>query len=258
MGLSDLATRGWTRFAFDPRTKAWADAARQAGIGVLNDPGMRAKWLQCQGTWFVGVDALPTAPDGSIGGLPLAGLARAALDPLPGLHPAQLSVIFPGYPRPREGESDAAFSYRLKRDAAHVDGLIAVGAERRRYICEPHAWILGFPLTETDPEASPLVVWDGSHRIIAAALHRVLTRHPPEGWADIDITDAYTAARRRCFETCIRRPLPARPGEALLLHRHVLHGIAPWADGAKAPPEGRMTAYFRPLIPGGVTAWLAR
>ena len=36
--------------------------------------------------------------------------------------PAQVSVCYPGYPMPREEESKAAFKYRLKRDAAHVDG----------------------------------------------------------------------------------------------------------------------------------------
>ena len=32
-------------------------------------------------------------------------------------HKAQLSVIFPGYPKPRAGDSEASFEYRLKRDA---------------------------------------------------------------------------------------------------------------------------------------------
>ena len=39
------------------------------------------------------------------------------------LHPAQLSVIYPGYPKPRVGESEAAGRYRAKRDAAHLDWL---------------------------------------------------------------------------------------------------------------------------------------
>ncbi len=41
-------------------------------------------------------------------------------------------------------------------------------------------------------------------------------------------------------------PLTAPPGGAILVHRHMLHGIAPWAQAATAPPEGRMIAYFRP------------
>ncbi|BBU57018.1 hypothetical protein KU6B_32830 [Mameliella alba] len=257
MGLNDLETQGWTRFDADPATLKWAAAAHEAGRAVLADPAMRAQWLQCEGTWFVGVDALPTAPDGSIGGVPLAGAAPAALAPLPALHPAQLSITFPGYPRPRAGESEAGFRYRLNRDAAHVDGVLAEGAARRRHIREPHAWILGLPLTEADPGASPLVAWEGSHHVMRDALRAALAGKPPETWADVDVTEAYQAARRTCFETCRRVALPAAPGEALLLHRLTLHGIAPWAEGAQAPPEGRMVAYFRPQVMGGAEAWLA-
>lgn len=257
MGLRELETRGWTRFGVDPDTLAWARAAREAGMQVLADPEMRRQWLQCEGTWFVGVDALPTAPDGSVGGVPLAGAAVSALGALPPLHPAQLSVTYPGYPRPRAGESDASFRYRLRRDAAHVDGVIADGAARRRRILEPHAWILGLPLTEAEPTASPLVVWEGSHRFIREALFAELDKYPRERWAEVDVTEAYQAARRICFDQCRRLPLPAVPGEALVLHRHLLHGIAPWAEGAKAPQEGRMVAYFRPQMAGGVSAWIA-
>ncbi|MFC0160383.1 hypothetical protein ACFFKB_20800, partial [Mameliella alba] len=181
----------------------------------------------------------------------------AALAPLPALHPAQLSITFPGYPRPRAGESEAGFRYRLNRDAAHVDGVLAEGAARRRHIREPHAWILGLPLTEADPGASPLVAWEGSHHVMRDALRAALAGKPPETWADVDVTEAYQAARRTCFETCRRVALPAAPGEALLLHRLTLHGIAPWAEGAQAPPEGRMVAYFRPQVMGGAEAWLA-
>ncbi|MGP6085407.1 hypothetical protein [Antarctobacter jejuensis] len=236
----------------------WARAARTAGRAVLDNPRQRDKWLQCQGTWFVGVDALRSARDGSLDGVPLAGIAPEALAPMPALHPAQLSVVFPGYPRPRDGESEAGFRYRRNRDAAHVDGILAIGPERRRFIREPHAWILGLPLTEADAGASPLVVWEGSHTIMRAALREAVagsgTRR--RNWHNVDVTEAYQQARRQCFETCKRVPLPARPGEALLLHRLTLHGIAPWAEGAKAPGEGRMTAYFRPQIKGSVAAWL--
>lgn len=256
MDLTPLDTLGWMRLPAHPATRAWARAARVVGRRVLADPAMRAAWMQCEGTWFVGVDALPNAPDGSIAGVPLAGPAVDALAPLPPLHRAQLSVTFPGYPRPRAGESEAAFRYRKTRFAAHVDGITAEGADRRRFVTEPHAFILGLPLTETDAEASPLVVWDGSHRIIASALRAVLGPVAPEARAAVDVTDAYQTARRRCFETCRTVPLPAQPGEAVLLHRHCLHGIAPWAPGASAPEDGRMVAYFRPLHPDGQAGWL--
>ena len=45
-------------------------------------------------------------------------------------------------------------------------------------------------------------------------------------------------------------------GEALLLHRHILHGVAPWTEGAEGPDAGRMTAYFRPEFPH-IADWLS-
>ena len=99
------------------------------------------------------------------------------------------------------------------------------------------------------------MVWQGSHLILQEALREALAPHKPETWGDIDVTQAYTAARRRIFETCPRIALPVRPGEATLLNRLTLHGVAPWAAGATAPPEGRIIAYFRPLM-GSVQDWL--
>ncbi len=257
--MPDLATDGWVTFAADPSVLTWVAAARPRALAAINDPVQRAQGLVCEGTWFVGVDALDNGPDGAVGGVPLTGAARRAADalfgPLP-LHRAQVSVMWPGYPRPRAGESAGAFRYRLHRDAAHLDGLLAEGPERRRFIREPHAWILGLPLTACDPGASPLVVWRGSHHVLRRALQQACAGHPPAAWPDLDITQAYTQARSEVFATCERVELPAGPGQAYLLHRHLLHGVAPWAEAAKAPAEGRMIAYFRPILPGGVAQWL--
>ena len=68
----------------------------------------------------------------------------------------------------------------------------------------------------------------------------------PETWGDLDVTEPYQAARTAVFDSCRRVEVPLRPGHSVLLHRHVIHGVAPWADGAKADPEGRAIAYFRP------------
>ncbi len=258
--VTEFFTRGWVRFGPDARVRDWVAHARPAARAALDDPGL-AHWHVCAGTWFVGVDALPNDGAGRIGGSgPLAGpaveLLETHLGPLPPLHRAQLSVVYPGYPQPREGESAAAFRYRRRRDAAHLDGLKAEGPDRRRRIAEPHAFILGLPLTEADPDAAPLVVWEGSHEILRAALAGALADHDPRDWGRVDVTEAYQAARKQVFETCRRVTVHARPGEAYLLHRLALHGVAPWADGAAAPEEGRMIAYFRPLMPGGVVDWL--
>lgn len=239
---------GWRRIGPHPLLADWAKAAHPLAVRALRDTDQP---LRCGGTWAVGLDLLPNAPDGSIGGVPLPwevlGLQACAL------HPAQLSTIHPGYPRPSDEESEAAFRFRLNRDAAHLDGLLPIGPDRQRMIKEPHAWILGLPLTAS--QASPLVVWEGSHLVMQDALRAALAPHPPELWGEIDITAAYQAARARVFQTCARIELPGGPGEAVLLHRHLIHGVAPWAQGDRAPAEGRVVAYFRPLM-DSVRDWL--
>jgi hypothetical protein len=244
------ANPGWQRIGPHPAIRAWAEAARDAALQTL---ATSPEPWRCGGTWFVGVDALPNGPDGAINGTPFPWDALP-IPPEP-LHPAQLSVIRPGYPQPSPEETPAAFAYRRDRDAAHLDGLLPIGPEKRRMVKEPHAWILGLPLNDTT--ASPLTVWEGSHDILRAALIDALTPHPPEIWGDIDITEAYQAARRTVFSTCRKIELPVRPGEATLLHRLTLHGVAPWKPGDDAPPEGRMIAYLRPLLPA-VETWLKR
>ena len=229
--VRSFRARGWEVFPAEPAVADWVTHALPAARAAVRDPA-HLHWLDCQGTWFIGVDALPNDAAG------------------------QVSVVYPGYPRPRRGESETAARYRVRRDGAHVDGLKPTGPDRRRHVDEPHAWILGLPLTEASADAAPLVVWDGSHRIMQAALRRALAGVARADWATVDITEAYQAARREVFETCPRIEIPARPGEAIALHRHCLHGVAPWRDGATAGPDGRMIAYFRPELPGGVAEWI--
>jgi hypothetical protein len=180
--------------------------------------------------------------------------ARWPLSPVP-LERGQVSVIRPGYPQPWAGEGAAAFSFRQTRDAAHLDGLLPIGPDRQRMIREPHAWILGIALNDHSADASPLTVWEGSHLVLGSALRAALAGVPEADWADVDLTAPYQAARRVVFDTCRRVTVPLRPGQASLLHRLTLHGMAPWGDGAAATPEGRMIAYFRPMLPS-VAAWL--
>lgn len=253
-----LERLGWQRFDHDPALAWWVEHARPAARAAIADPA-NAHWLRCGGTWFAGVNVLPNAADGSIGESgSLRGRAVEAAGALVGTTPrwdaAQISVIHPGYPR-QEGETDAAFRYRLTRDAAHVDGLLRLGPDNRRFIREPHAFVLGIPLTESDATASQLVVWQGSQKVMRKALLAALQDHLPETWPDVDVTDAYQAARRACFETCPRIAVHARPGEAYLIHRLALHGVSPWGEGASADPDGRMIAYFRPVLPA-IADWL--
>ena len=255
-----LLRDGWAQFAAQDSVARWAQVAHKVAVSRVADPDQRAKWLQCEGTWFVGVDTLPNAPDGAVGGSgPLKGKAMEAAQRLYGvlpLHHGQVSVTYPGYPRPRDGESDAAFRYRRNRDAAHVDGLLAVGPDRLRMLKERHAYIMGLPLTDCAAGASPFVVWEGSHHIMRDMFTKALAHLPQEAWADVDLTEAYQAARRTVFDTCQRVEIAAKPGEAYLVHRFALHGVASWAEGAEAPADGRMIAYFRPEFQGATRDWL--
>lgn len=255
-----LLDKGWARFPAEPAVLEWVHVALEVAKERVADPEEQRQWLCCEGTWFVGVDTLPNVPDGTVAGsVPLRGAAYESAQALYGtlpLHRGQVSVIYPGYPKPRDGEGESAFRYRLKRDAAHVDGLLAVGDNRCRMLKERHAYILGLPLTTCEPLASPLVVWEGSHHIMRTAFEKVLGNMPEHDWAEIDLTQIYHAARQEVFETCTRIIVPAKPGEAYLVHRHALHGVAPWQDGAQAPVDGRMIVYFRPELPGGTRDWL--
>ena len=200
----------------------------------------------------MGVDCLPNDAQGRLpGGPALSGALTAGITDEP-LHPGQVSAVFPGYPRPIAGESAAATRYRRDRDGAHVDGLLPVGGRRRRMMREPHAYILGLPLTAVTSETSPLVVWEGSHEIIREAFRAALAGTPVAHWGEVDLTETYHVARRRCFESCARVEIIARPGEALLLDPLILHGITPWRGTGSAP---RIVAYFRPMTT--YTRWIA-
>lgn len=240
---------GWRRIGPTPGLWAWAEAALPLARRAI---AQSAESWRCGGTWLVGLDALPNAADGSVAGAPLPW-ADLDLHPEP-LHPAQLSTVRPGYPQPSDTETPTAFAFRKNRGAAHLDGLIA-DAQGRRRIIEPHGWILGLPLTACDSGAAPLTVWESSAEILRESLLDALRAHPSERWGEVDVTEAYKAARARCFAECRRIDLPARPGEAILLHRLTLHGVSPWQEGAQAPEEGRIIAYFRPLMPD-VASWL--
>ncbi|MFX0540986.1 hypothetical protein ACEWPM_004540 [Roseovarius sp. S4756] len=256
-----LSRTGWVRFAHDAGLARWTEAAKAAALERMADPAHRAQWLQCGGTWFVGVDTLPNDARGAVAGSgaltgPGYDAARGLYGDLP-LHAGQVSVTWPGYPKPRKDEGEAAFRYRQRRDAAHVDGLLAIGAARARMLKERHAYILGLPLTAVGEGASPLTVWEGSHEVMRSAFAKALGGIASEAWGEVDLTEIYKAARRDVFERCARVTLLAQPGEAVLVHRLALHGVAPWQEGAVAPPEGRMIAYFRPEFRGLGDDWLS-
>jgi len=245
--------KGWCRFGHDPVLSGWLDASLPAARVTVADPA-NARWLRYQDTWFAGVNILPNDEAGAVpGGQPLSGAAVDFIHSELGIGEiawdmAQVSVCYPGYPKPMAGETEAQHRFRLNRDAAHVDGLLGLGQPKRRFLKEPHQFILGLPMVAASPGASPFVIWEGSHEIMRQAFAEAFAGHPPAAWPDIDITDIYVTARKQCFETCRRVEIHARPGEAYIAHRLSLHGVAPWADGATAGPGGRMICYFRPAM----------
>ncbi len=244
--------RGFQTYPAEPSLDAWVESARGPALAAAADPELRAMWLRHRETWFVGVDALTNDGAGRLGNGP--AFCGTAFDEALGvtgvshLHRAQVSVTYPGYPRQDADESDSAHRFRVNRDAAHLDGLLAEGPDKRRHLREPHAWIIGVALTQADAGAAPLVVWDGSHHIIRRAFAPAFAGISLEEWGDLDVTDIYKAARAEVFETCTRIEVPLQVGESVLLHRHVIHGVAPWAGGAQAVSEGRAIAYFRPCF----------
>ncbi|WP_273508062.1 hypothetical protein [Planktotalea frisia] len=233
--MSELDKAGYHVFEATEETRAWAGAAHKVACDVTKDPAQRALWLRHQNTWFVGVDALPNDPDGSISNVPLKGPWKDHIVSPTHWHKAQISVVYEGYPKQDKNQSDANHRFRVNRAAAHVDGLLL--EDGKRYLREPHAFILGISLNESD--AAPLKVWPGSHRIMGPALARALGLGP-------DLTEAYKAARAEVFESIAPVDVALTFGQSVLLDRHILHGMSPWEDGQTAPIEGRMTAYFRP------------
>ncbi len=245
--------RGWYRFPFDPRLFEWVTrtlaSARNAVQAKEN-----AQFLLCGGTWFSGTKVLKNSASGAVSGGPqLSGLAvefiqESLLSGPITWDQAQVSVCYPGYPRPMKGESEAAYRYRRNRDAAHIDGLLALGSDKRRYLQEHHAFLLGIPMVEASTDASPFVVWERSHEMIRATFRALFQGIPAHKWRNVDASEEYWSARREIVSKCERVEIPARPGEAYLVHRLALHGMAPWASCATSGADGRMIVYFRPLL----------
>ena len=254
--------KGWCRFGYDADIAAWVESALPAARATVT-AAEHAQWLRCGGTWFAGVNVLPNATDGSVEtGPELQGeivdfifkeIASESFD----WDAGQVSVCYPGYPQPMSTESEKAFQYRRQRDAAHIDGFLPEGPQRRRHLREHHGFILGIPMAAYDNQASPCVVWAGSHELVRETMRRRFKGLEPKDWGEQDITDCYHGLRYEIFEQCQRVAITAQPGESYLIHRLALHGVSPWQDSAWAGVDGRMICYFRPEF-GDAEGWLNR
>ncbi|MEO1612769.1 MAG: hypothetical protein AAFU55_10540, partial [Pseudomonadota bacterium] len=129
MAVEEVFSRGWTKLAHDPALAAWAAHADKAAERA--EAAAPADMIRCDGTWYVGVNALPNDAAGRLpGGPPPPAAVKAAAREVAGrdaeMDRAQASVCRTGYPRKGAEETEAAHRYRLRRDAAHVDGLLPV------------------------------------------------------------------------------------------------------------------------------------
>ena len=260
MSTAAFENRGWAVFDPEPAVDAWCAAACMRADAVMRDPRLARENLRHGRTWFVGVDVMGCHPFGKVPGGPKLGgagvdfAAAQMSDNWSGdWGRGQLSVAYPGYPRRDPQESVANHRFRALRDGAHLDGLLPIGPARRRKFVEPHGVILGIALDDSRAGRSPLVVWEGSHLRLRAMMRAALRDVPEAQMSDIDLTAIYAATRKACFAECPRIELGVEPGQVIVLHRALLHGIAPWRSPT---PRPRRAVYFRPELPT-VTDWLA-
>lgn len=252
--LNDYTQGGFCVFEPDQAILDWVQltlpAARQAVAAATN-----RHWLRHNKTWFAGVNVLPNDASGKVmGGIAVQGRAAQFVETslngnLQALDRAQVSVCYPGYPQQDADETNAAFNFRLKRDAAHLDGLLRktnADGQSKRYIREHHDYIFGIGMSAASAEAAPFVVWEGSHQLVRRGLQETLRGISPNEWHNTDIVGAYQDLRRSIFARCPRIEVPLKKGQTIVAHRLLLHGTAPWRAGAKASQDGRMTCFFRP------------
>ncbi len=259
--LREYHQRGWTGFGYDPVMQAWARACMPLARCLMHNPD-HDHWWRCARTWFAGVNILPNAADGSVMASAVPALAGEAVSFIRqslgytdvSFDAAQISVVTHGYPKQGEEETDAAYRYRLNRFAAHVDGLERIMPGRRRRLSETHGFLLGIPLADATAEQGAFVVWEGSHEVMRAAFRECFSGIPPQNWRDQDITEVYTQARSRVFDSCDFVRIAPGLGHSYVMHPLTVHGVAPW-QGPEAAP--RAVAYFRPdTFEGDPQKWL--
>lgn len=260
MNTDTFITKGWQQFGYEEDLARWVKHTLPFARSTIADEEF-VHWMRCENTWFAGVNALPNDEFGNVGDSgPLQCQALTRLQTelgfgAIGLDRAQVSICYPGYPKPHESESAAAFRFRRDRDAAHVDGIRPEGPGRRRYLREYHGYVLGIPMAEFSADAAPFVIWEDSHEIVREAFRTHFVHLPPDKWEEQDITEIYQQTRQKVFDMCERIEIYAQPGESYIAHRLSVHGVAPWGESASAGSDARMICYFRPEI-AGASNWL--
>ena len=248
----DLVQQGWCRLPKSAALLSWAEAHLDAAQTGMKAPENH-QWWRYQDTWFAGVNVLPNNELGAVAGQPplplpllttLADYCQAAVGEL---DLGQISALFPGYPQIDPQQSVAANQFRRRHYAAHLDGLVPLGPQRRRFLTEQHSFILGISLTSHPVNAAPLMIWPGSHKRIQAWLIANLSGLPTADWDQIDLTDGYQDIRKHILADTEPQALHLAKGEAYVMHRHLLHGMGHWPNSIADPHnQGRIIVYFRP------------
>ena len=252
--LQQFVQQGWTQLPVSAELTAWQEQTLPTAIACMQAPEFQ-QWWRYQDTWFVGVNALPNDASGALANGPTlpakllhllanyVGCASLELDQ------AQISACMPGYPKTSTDESIASFAFRTQHYAAHLDGLRPLGPQRQRHLTEQHSFILGIPLSSHLPEAGPVMVWPGSHKLVQSWLQSELSHLPAEQWQEQDLTKSYQSVRKHILETIEPVPIHVPQGGAYLIHRHTIHGQGLWPENVdNVGKQGRIIAYFRPCL----------
>ena len=87
--------KGYIEFKYEEQIAKWAEFAEKKGNEILGNPNQLAKWLQCEGTWFVGVDVLPNDSKGNFEEVKFPHTFSSLMENinLKSYHKGQLSVI---------------------------------------------------------------------------------------------------------------------------------------------------------------------
>ena len=67
-------------------------------------------------------------------------------------------------------------------------------------------------------------------------------------WDNLDITEIYQEARKQVLSKCKKKIIHVPLGGSYILHRLAVHGIMPWGKKGESENDGRMVAYFRPVL----------
>ncbi len=259
--MDNYSGKGWASFPFDPNLYDWAIKVHTLVTKKINSTEGQRKKLRCGDTWFPGVNFLENDSFGNIDGAlfpeKLLKFIKHHEPNFGGIFDkGQISICYTGYPRRMNSESKSSFDFRRNRYAAHIDGILPVGKTRRRFIKEYHSFILGIPINQAGKEASPCVIWEGSHEIIKNELRKYKRLRKISNWGNEDITEFYNDLRKKIFSSCEVKEIWVPMGHAYIINRLSLHGIMPWNQKPKGDENSRMIAYFRPDLKNGQKRWL--